>query len=77
MQQLSVKKISWETFLDKLKIAPDNSPIISPRKTTPSGSRSTQSMEHGSTSKQIEVLEAPRPKVTKTYQRGNKLVFSP
>lgn len=77
MHQLSTKKITWETFMDKIKTAPGISPTVSPSKTTPSGTMPTRPMEHGSTRKNAEVSEAPRPKVTKKYQRGNMHMFSP
>ena len=36
-----------------------------------------QPMEVGSSRKHDEVSKAPMPKVTKTYQRGRRLVFAP
>ena len=38
---------------------------------------SVQPMKVGSLSKHDEVSKSPRPQVTKTYQRGRRLVFSP
>ena len=71
LHQLAEKNTTWDTFIEaalKMHIT-----------TSPSQHQTmlVKPMDVGSSSKHDEVSKAPRPDVTKTYQRGGNLVFSP
>jgi len=70
LHQLSEKGMSWETFLEKtLKWHEAN--VASQPSSMP-----TQQMEVGSSRKHVKRTKEHKPKVTRMYKRGKRIVFS-
>ena len=71
LHQLTYKNMAWDTFIE---VALKTHITISPSQHQ---TMSVHPMEVGSSRKHDEISKAPRPEVSKTYQRGRRLAFSP